>query len=56
MALALLFMRGQAIKDWVIQQTEGLFVKCNGDAGNGIPPIYHTDDEHLWVKFSHDFR
>jgi hypothetical protein len=56
MALALSFMRGQAINNWVIQQIKGLFVKCNGDVGNRIPLTYCTNNEHLWVEFSRDFR
>jgi hypothetical protein len=47
MALALSFMRGPAINDWVLQQTEKLYLKCNGDPMNGIVPTYQTDDERL---------
>jgi len=56
MALALSFIRGQAINDWVMGQIERLFVKCNGNMGNEIPPTYCTNDEQLWVKFSCDFK
>ena len=38
------------------KQTERLYVKCNGDAGNGMPLMYPTDNEHLWVEFSCNFR
>ena len=54
--LALLFMQGPAIYDWVSQQMEKLFWKCNGDVLNGIAPTYHTDDERLWVEFGRNFR
>jgi hypothetical protein len=39
-ALALSFMRGPAINDWALQQTEGLYAKCNGDPLNGIALMY----------------
>ena len=48
-------MRGTAINDWVLQQTERLFTKCNGDPDNRIMLAYHMDDECLWMEFSHDF-
>jgi hypothetical protein len=54
-ALALSFMRGPAINDWVLQQTERLFVRCNGDMTNGILPTHQTHDEQLWEDFGHDF-
>src|SRR6267154_831721 len=38
-ALALLFMRGSTINDWVLQQTEKLYLKCNGDLVNGWPRL-----------------
>jgi hypothetical protein len=56
MALALSFMRGPAINNWVLQQTERLFVRCNGDMTNGILPTHQTHDERLWEDFGHDFR
>ncbi len=40
MALALLFMRGPAINDWVLQQTERLYTKCNGNVTNGVAPTH----------------
>jgi hypothetical protein len=55
-ALFLSFMRGPAINDWALQQTEGLYTKCNGDPLNGIAPMYQMDDEQIWVEFSHEFR
>ena len=55
-ALALSFMQGLAINDWILQQTDSLYVKCNGDAVNGIALTYQVDDERLWIEFSHDFR
>lgn len=55
-ALALSFMRGPAINDWVLQQTERLFTRCNGDRTHGIFPTHQTDDEQLWEDFGHDFR
>jgi len=39
-ALALLFMRGPAINNWVLQQMERLYMKCNGDITNGVAPTY----------------
>jgi hypothetical protein len=48
-------MWGPAINNWVVQQTNQLFVKCNGDVINSIAPIYHTDDERLWVEFGREF-
>jgi hypothetical protein len=54
-ALALSFMRGPAINDWALQQTEGLYTKCNGDPLNGIAPMYRMDDERIWVEFGHEF-
>ena len=54
-ALALLFLRGLAINDWALQQTEKLYWKCNGDILNGVPLTYQTDDEQLWVEFSWEF-
>jgi len=39
-ALALSFMRGPAINDWALQQTEGLYAKCNGDPLNGTALMY----------------
>ena len=37
--LALLFLRGPAINNWALQQTESLYLKCNGDVLNGVPPM-----------------
>ncbi len=54
--LALLFLRGPTINDWVLQQTEGLFLKCNGDVLNGITPTHHMSDKRLWVEFGHEFQ
>jgi len=48
-------MQGPVINDWVIQQMDRLYWKCNGDVINGIALSYHTDDEQLWIKFGHDF-
>jgi hypothetical protein len=49
--LALSFMCGLAINDWVLQQTDRLYLKCNRDVLNGIASTYCTDDEQLWVEF-----
>jgi len=49
--LALSFMRGSAINDWALQQTESLYTKCNGDPMNSIAPMYQMDDECIWVEF-----
>ena len=45
--LMLSFMRGPSINDWVIQQTDWLYTKCNGDVLNGIALVYCTNDERL---------
>ena len=55
-ALVLLFMRGPTINNWVLQQTERLFVRCNGDMMNGILPTHQTHDKWLWEDFGHDFQ
>jgi hypothetical protein len=55
-ALALSFMRGAAINDWVLQQTEKLYVKCNRDFTSRIAPVYRTDDKRLWMEFGCEFR
>jgi hypothetical protein len=49
-------MRGLAINDWVLQQTEQLYAKCNGDPVNGITPTYRNDDERIWMEFGCDFQ
>jgi hypothetical protein len=54
-ALTLFFMRGPAINDWVQQQTDKLYLKCNGNALNGFAPTYHTNNKHLWVEFRQEF-
>ena len=55
-ALALLFMWGPAINDWVLQQTNSLYIKCNSNAVNRIALTYQVDDEWLWIEFSCNFR
>ena len=40
----------------MLQQTERLYLKCNGDLTNGIVLTYQMDDERLWVEFGHDFH
>ena len=54
-ALALSFMWGPAINNWVLQQTEQLYAKCNGDPVNRIGPTYWNDDENIWIEFGQDF-
>jgi hypothetical protein len=49
--LALSFMRGPSINDWVLQQTEKLYIKCNSNVLNGVAPTHRTNDERLWVEF-----
>jgi hypothetical protein len=49
-------MRGPAINDWVLQQTERLYLKCNGDLMNRIALTCQTDDKRLWIEFGCDFR
>ncbi len=51
MALLLLFIRGPSINDWVLQQTDCLYLKCNGDILNGMASVYYTDNKQLWMEF-----
>jgi hypothetical protein len=46
-ALALFFIRGPAINNWVQQQTDKLYLKCNGNILNGFALIYHTNNKCL---------
>jgi hypothetical protein len=55
-ALALSFMRGPSINDWVMQQTENLYLKCNGDMARGLILTYPINNEWLWTEFGKDFR
>ena len=55
-ALALLFMRGPAINNWVLQQTERLYLKCNGDVSNRVTLMYQIDNERVWMEFGYEFQ
>jgi len=55
-ALALSFIRGPAINNWVLQQTNKLYLNCNGNMPNRVVPTYYTNDESLWVAFEQDFQ
>jgi len=54
--LALSFMQGPTINNWVLQQIERLYVKCNRDTINRIVLTYQTDDKWLWMDFSLNFH
>jgi hypothetical protein len=56
MALALLFMRGPAINNWLLQQMEQLYARCNGDEVNEMGPTHDTNDKSLWTDFICDFQ
>jgi hypothetical protein len=55
-ALALSYMRGPAINDWVLRQMEKLYLRCNGNLTNGIVPTHQTHDKRLWEEFGQDFQ
>jgi len=47
MVLALSFMRGTAINNWVMQQIERLYLRCNKDVASGIGLTHQTNDKNL---------
>jgi len=49
-------MKGPAINDWVLQQTEKLYLRYNGNLTNGLAPTHQTHDERLWEEFGQDFQ
>jgi len=54
-ALALSYIKGPRVDDWVFQQAKGAAVKVYGDPPN-VAGIYADTDERLWAEFVHDFE
>jgi hypothetical protein len=57
-ALALTFMRGPKVDDWVVQYIDLISTKVYGDQTTNPPtPATHQfNDERLWTEFVADFR
>jgi Retrotransposon gag protein len=57
-ALALTFMRGPKVDDWVVQYIDHVGTKVYGDQTTNPPtPATHQfNDERLWTEFVADFR
>jgi hypothetical protein len=53
-ALALTYIRGPKVDDWVSQQFNALSTKVNGDAN--LVPKYANTDEALWEDFVTSFK
>jgi Zinc knuckle len=56
-ALALSYMKGSNVDDWVSRKVDETFWKVYGDQTR-VPPLLPThliDDELLWSDFAHDF-
>ena len=56
-ALALSYMKGPKVDDWVLQQGDRLTIRVQGNTlvNPMIPPTHHDDDETLWREFVVDF-
>jgi hypothetical protein len=56
-ALALSYIKGPRVDDWVAQQSNVTVWKVFGNPNANPPtvPIYHDDDERLWNEFVDDF-
>ena len=56
-ALALLYMKGPKVDDWVLQQGDNLTIRVQGNTlvNPMIPPTHRDDDETLWREFVADF-
>ena len=56
-ALALSYMKGPKVDDWVLQQGDNLTVRVQGNTlvNPMIPPTHRDDDETLWREFVADF-
>jgi hypothetical protein len=52
-ALALTYIKGPRVNNWVYQQIELLSKKVDGDRRN--PPEYEEANEDLWEEFIEDF-
>jgi len=57
-ALALSYMKGAKVDDWVSQQWDKISTKVQGDQGANppIPPKRLDTDEQLWTDFVSDFE
>ena len=56
-ALALLYMKGPKVDNWVLQQGDRLTIHVQGNTlvNPMIPPTHRDDDETLWREFVADF-
>ena len=56
-ALALSYMKGPKVDDWVLQQGDNLTIRVQGNTlvNPMIPPTHRDDDETLWREFVADF-
>jgi len=56
-ALALSYIKGVHVDDWVAQQIDKVFWKAyrNNTIQPNIPPIYADNDERLWLEFIDEF-
>jgi hypothetical protein len=52
-ALALTYIRGPRVDNWVSQQFNALLMKISGDANH---PPKHAMDEALWEEFITEFK
>ena len=52
-ALALTYIKGDKVNNWVYRQIELLSTKVDGDGRNR--PSHDEDDEDLWTEFVDDF-
>ena len=56
-ALALSYIKGPNVDDWVAQQIDEVYWKVHGDPTRNPPlqPTHRDDDERLWAEFVTDF-
>ena len=56
-ALALSYIKGPNVDDWVAQQIDEVYWKVHGDPTRNPPlqPTHRDDDERLWTEFVGDF-
>ena len=56
-ALALSYIKGPNVDDWVAQQIDEVYWKVHGDPTRNPPlqPTHRDDDERLWTEFVNDF-
>ena len=57
-ALALSYIKGPRVDDWVLQQGDELAVRVQGDtrAQPPTPPTHNENDEWLWTHFVDEFQ